>query len=287
MLSGAGNDFVVLEAEDAARLDRRAADWVSRLCRRRVSVGADGVLVVARSGPDRVRVEFRNPDGSAAFCGNGSRCAARFARVRGLAGASMILETAAGEVPAEVGAENVRLTLPVPLDEGDATIEAGGTTLVGRRISAGVPHFVVENANPGGAPLEAWGPEVRRHPAFGAAGTNFDLVGRTADGTLAIRTWERGVEGETLACGSGALAAALRFRAARSPGETLKILPASGIPLSVTFPGPPERPEAAILEGDARIVFEGELGSDALNGEARPATRSRASCGWPPIRPPR
>jgi diaminopimelate epimerase len=268
-MSGAGNDFVVLGADAAALLRDRDADWISRLCRRRLSVGADGVLLVERIGPDRVRVEFRNPDGSPAFCGNGSRCAARFARLRGLAGASMVLETSVGEVPAVVDGDRVRLTLPVPRDGGEATVDVRGVQLVGRRISAGVPHFVVEAEEPDRAPLDSWGPVVRRHPVFGAEGTNLDLVGRTAGGVLAIRTWERGVEGETLACGSGALAAAFHLRPAREPGETVRVTPASGIGLTVTFPGPPDRPEAAVLEGDARVVFEGELGPDALDERTR------------------
>lgn len=264
-MSAAGNDFLVLDAEGLGRVKGDLAGWVRRICRRGLSIGADGVLLVEPAGPDRVRVKFLNPDGSPAFCGNGSRCAARYARDRGFAGPTMVLETEIGELPAEVLDERVRLTLPPPRDAGPRTLEWPGRQLAGRSIRAGVPHFVVRTAAVAEAPLERWGPRVRRHPAFGEEGTNLDLVAPRPDGRLEIRTWERGVEGETLACGSGAVAAAYAARLEGGP-ERVTLLPASGVPLTVLLPGPAESPELAILEGDARFVFEGVTGPDATRG---------------------
>jgi diaminopimelate epimerase len=210
-----------------------------------------------------VRVRFWNPDGSAAFCGNGSRCAARYARLRGMASDRMILETVAGEVPAEVLADGVRLTLPPPKDHGDDAFVLDGRTVTGRRIDAGAPHWVALVDDVRDSPLARWGPVVRRDPRFGPAGVNVDVARFAADSAVVeLRTWERGVEGETLACGSGAVAAAFAVRRLGGP-ERLRIMPASGYPLWVRLDGPPEAPERVVLEGDARIVFDGEIHPEA------------------------
>jgi len=258
-MSGAGNDFIVLDREAAAGLAGEPETWAQKICRRGVSVGADGVLIVEPLGEDRVRVLFHNPDGSAAFCGNGSRCAARFARLRRMAGDSMVLETLAGAVPATLSADRVRLELPGPEDRGPVTLALAGESLTGRWIVAGVPHFVVEVPSVADAPLARWGPAARRHSHFGAAGVNVDVVQRLAGERLAMRTWERGVEGETLACGSGAVAAGFVERIARD-ARRVEILPASGSTLDVAFPSP----SIVSLGGDARIVFEGTIHPEAL-----------------------
>jgi diaminopimelate epimerase len=264
-MSGAGNDFVLLGPVEARQIAGHEEEWARRLCLRGLSVGADGVVLVEAVGRDRIRVRFHNPDGSSAFCGNGSRCAARFAHARGLAGATMMLETAGGEVTAEVFDDLVRLTLGPPVDGGELSIETGDATLAGRRVVAGVPHFVVPAVDPALAPLERWGPVVRAHAIFGTRGTNLDIVGRRADGAISIRTWERGVERETLACGSGAIAAAFVARL-DGAAERVSVIPASGARLEVDLPGPPHAPETARLTGDARFVLEGRLDPEALVG---------------------
>jgi diaminopimelate epimerase len=264
-LSGAGNDFVVLGPDEAAKLGPRLADWTRLVCRRGLSVGADGVLVVEPVAGGRARVRFLNPDGAEAFCGNGTRCAARYAQLRGWIDApSVVLETAAGEVEARVTPPAVRLVLRPPRDLGAIVLDLDGTELEGHRVDAGVPHFVAPVADVASTPLERWGPRVRRHPRFGADGTNFDIVA-LGSSELPLRTWERGVEGETLSCGSGAIAAALVARRQGAP-ETVRVVPASGIALTVGLPGPPDAPTAAILEGDARVIFEGELRNEGVEG---------------------
>lgn len=264
-MSGAGNDFVVLGPDEAAELGHGLEGWVRRVCRRRLSVGADGVLVVEPSGPDRVRVRFLNPDGAEAFCGNGSRCAARYAALRGWAGgSSIVLETVAGDVEARIATASVRLALRAPRDLGTVVLDLGDVEIEGRWIEAGVPHFVVFVEDVARAPLDQWGPVIRRHPRFGDDGTNADvasLEGRE----IAVRTWERGVEAETLSCGSGAVAAAHAARHRGAP-EAVRVVPASGIPLSVELPGPPGSPVSAMLEGDARLIFEGTLRDEAVEG---------------------
>jgi diaminopimelate epimerase len=252
-MSGAGNDFIVVGPDQIALLGDDPAGQARRLCRRRHAVGADGLLLIQPAGEGRVKVRYYNPDGSASFCGNGSRCAARYAYREGLAGESMILETAAGEMRAEILERDVRLELPAPVDAGRRDLDLPEDRLEGRYILAGAPHFVAWTASLGSAPLERLGPPVRRHPEFGAAGVNLDLICRRPDGSLGIRTWERGVEGETLACGSGAVAAALANRL-EGGGDAVRIFPAGGMPLEVKL-----LKDSVLLEGEASLVFDGEV----------------------------
>jgi diaminopimelate epimerase len=264
-MSGAGNDFLVLEPEARRALGDRFVPWIRAVCRRGVSVGADGVLVVSPAGADRVEVEFRNPDGSVAFCGNGTRCAARFASRRGWIGSSGTCVTAAGDVAAVLRDDRVALRLPPPQDRGPLRVETARGIHEGRWIVAGVSHFVVRSDDVDSYPLAEVGPLLRAHRAFGPDGTNVDVVAwdGAGGGTVRIRTWERGVEGETLACGSGAVAAAAALRRSGAP-PILEVVPMSGIPLSVGVPDPPGSPPHVDLEGDARFLMEGTVGSEAF-----------------------
>jgi diaminopimelate epimerase len=264
-MSGAGNDFIVVGPEQRDAVEGERRDWIRRICRRRLSIGADGVLFVRSSGRDRVEVVFHNPDGSVAFCGNGSRCAARFAFANGLAASTMVLETAAGEVAANVEGESVRLRLPAPVDHGTMPLDPLDESVHGHFVRAGVPHFVILDAGLGPDALSRWGPRIRRDPRFGPDGTNFDVVIRTRPDRLDLRTWERGVEGETLSCGSGAVAAAFAARLEGGPA-TVRVVPASGVPLQVDLPGPPQAPEAAVLTGDARFLFSAVVNEEATRG---------------------
>lgn len=263
-MSGAGNDFVVLEAREADGI-AEFEGWVRAVCRRGVSVGADGVLVVGPVAPGRVRVRFHNPDGGEAFCGNGTRCAARFAWMHEWCGTQATLVTRAGEVEAEILDDRVRLHLPPPVDHGRVTVPVEGVELAGRHIVAGVPHFVVPTPDLARVPIAELGPPLRRHARFGAEGTNVDFVAWRRDGSLGIRTWERGVEGETLACGSGAVASAYAAML-DGAGAEVRVTPWSGISLRVAFRGPANAPLAAILEGDARVLFQATLSPEATRG---------------------
>ncbi len=267
-MSGAGNDFILLDATAWETLPGDRSAWVRAVCRRGMSVGADGVLVVSPDGPGRVRVVFFNPDGGQAFCGNGSRCAARYAASRGLApAAAMTLTTAVGDVPAIVEGGIVRLVLPPPEDRGAIVLENGAETFRGRWVLAGVPHVVISVAGLSEYPLERLGPSLRRHPNLGPSGANVNLVESDERKRVHIRTWERGVENETLSCGTGAVAAAFASRLAGAE-ETVVVVPRSGSTLTVMLPGDPARPDFARVAGDARFVFEGALDPEAIESEA-------------------
>jgi diaminopimelate epimerase len=262
-MSGAGNDFVVLDRPAWESIPGARIAWVRGVARRGVSVGSDGVLVVDPPEGSRVRVTFLNPDGAEAFCGNGSRCAARFAHERLGAPASMTLATAAGEVRAVVAGGRVSLTLAAPEDGGALDLEASGRPVHARLIRAGVPHLVVRVDDVSAFPLASLGPTLRRHPALGPGGANVTIVAAEGDSRIHVRTWERGVENETLACGSGAIAAAFACRL-DGGAASLEVVPASGLALRVTLDGDAAAPSAAHLAGDARFVFDGVLSAEGI-----------------------
>ena len=131
----------------------------------------------------------------------------------------MTLMTAAGEVPAVVSGASVRLTLPPPEDRGPIVLDALGESFRGRWVNAGVPHVVIPVVGLASYPIERLGPVLRRHDQLGPAGANVDLVEPDRSGRVHVRTWERGVENETLACGTGAVAAAMAARLAGGSEE--------------------------------------------------------------------
>ena len=258
-MHGLGNDFVVLDGSSASRLGDLAG--VARsLCRRRESIGSDGLLVVSRVGPGRVSVGFWNPDGSQAFCGNGSRCAALHAYRRGWVETSMVLETLQGEVPAEIVEGGVVLSLPLPTDRGEREWIIGETPLQPRIIDAGCPHVVLRQPAVDQFPLDQLGPSLRHHEDLGPDGANVSVFDDTR-----IRTWERGVEGETLACGSGAVACGyVRWLTDGVRRSDFRVL--SGGTITIAMEPEGSEPRRVRMTGDAAYAFEGRL-SQSSYGE--------------------
>ena len=262
-MSAAGNDFIVLAAGDAPPPEERG-DWIRRLCRRRMSVGADGVILVAPAAADRLRVTFYNPDGGETFCGNGARCAARFGRLRRWTPERTHLETTRGLLRAEVDGDRVRVEIGAcRADAGPVEIELPDRSFRAVRIEVGVPHLVTFDLDPATTDIDAIGRLLRAHPAAGPDGANVNFVARVAPGRLALRTFERGVEGETLACGTGCVAAVLadaRYGSGRSP--TL-CRTRSGVDLEVEYRMDGSAFEQVTLAGEARLVYSGRLGDGA------------------------
>lgn len=205
-MSGGGNDFLAL-IEPAAP---PAAATIRAWCRRGLSLGADGLFVLARR-PGGVAMDYWNADGEpAALCINGTRCAARLAFELGWAARQVAIETGAGRLEATAaGEDRIALALPPPSSPPAAReLAVAGRRLAGWQLSVGVPHFVLPwTESLAGAPVPELGPPLRAHPELGTEGANVDFVRWLAPHHLEIRTFERGVEAETLACGSGVLAA--------------------------------------------------------------------------------
>ncbi|HEY4573447.1 MAG TPA: diaminopimelate epimerase [Thermoanaerobaculia bacterium] len=260
-LSGSGNDFLAL----AEPWDTPPPERIRAWCRRGVSLGADGLFVLRRA-EGGATMDYFNADGLPAdLCLNGTRCAAQLAFHLGWAETTrgtIRLRTGAGDVAARrLDESRTAVELPAPPEPPQAlTVEAGDADVrshAGWRIVVGVPHFVM--LWPEGletAPVRELGPLLRRHPVFGAPGTNVDFVRFPAVDRMEIRTFERGVEDETLSCGTGCLAGAavgLHLGKARLP---LTVETQGGFPLTVD--GDPEA-GSWFLSGDARVVAEGEI----------------------------
>ena len=268
-MSGAGNDFLVF-GERAPRGEKEIAA-IRRLCRRGTGIGADGVLFVTAERPadpsSRVVADYLNADGSIGrFCGNGTRCAARFAVLRGLARPACVVLTGWGAVGAEVSPSgSVTLALPEPVAVGRAvpSLDAGARTLERDAFAllVGVPHlvaFLKEGVALDTLDLPVLGPLHRHHPAL-PEGANANFVQVLSPSRLALRTWERGVEAETLACGSGAVASAVVSSLLRGFASPVSVTTRSGETLSIGLERDGEVARAVTLQGDARVVFEGTL----------------------------
>lgn len=267
-LNGAGNDFVA--AVPGPELDAAGSVHARRLCSRDEGVGVDGlILVYPHEGEneerDRVDIRFFNPDGSEfSTCGNGTRCAARFAAERRLVGdGPFTIVTSAGPIEARVEGDRVSLEYALPVERrGPMAVAGPWGSADGWLMHFGVPHFVVPlEALPEG-PIEAACAPIRSDPRLGPEGANVNLISLRGRGAGRIRTFERGVEGETLACGSGSMAAVIALLAAGAADRTVQLDVQGGHTLTIevvdepVFDGSPVRVR---LVGPAVPVFEGEF----------------------------
>ncbi len=244
-LSGAGNDFVLLAGLPKGR---SGAALARVLCDRRLGIGADGLLVMSKRG-GRARLDYWNADGSPAFCGNGSRCGALWAAARGWAkGRAFALDSNRGRLDVRLTTTGrAEVAMPRPSKLALAMKVAGYTV---HYVDTGVPHAVVFMSKIGD--ITSLGRLLRFHKAFGKAGANVDFVS-AKKGRLVVRTYERGVENETLACGTGVVAAAVVANALGYAGTKVPVQVRSGDVLNVTLS---DRPR---LEGPGRVVFSGEV----------------------------
>ncbi|MGF7162144.1 diaminopimelate epimerase [Rhodoligotrophos appendicifer] len=205
-MHGCGNDFVMIDGRNGVPVTDLEA-LAAALCDRRRGLGADGMIVLQpSSGETDFSMLYINASGMPGeMCGNGARCAVRFAFDLGVAGRSMTFATAAGDVLGLVAPDHVTIEMPPPRDvQLDMDLDLGEERLLVHFALVGVPHAVVLVDQVAAYPVERLGPLLRHHPAF-SAGCNANFV-TLAEGGIAMRTYERGVEAETLACGTGAVA---------------------------------------------------------------------------------
>jgi diaminopimelate epimerase len=260
-MNGAGNDFVLID--NRPRNLRLGREQVVRLCDRHRGVGADGVLLLVPCASGRAdwAWEFYNSDGSSGeMCGNGARCFARFVQRRTGHVGALTFETEAGVIRAEFSGERVTVNLTPPQDLrlAEAVSLAGGVQTI-HSVNTGVPHAVLYVPDADRAMVQTLGAEIRRHPHFGPKGTNVNFVQVLGPGRIRVRTFERGVEGETLACGTGVSAAALI--AARVQGFTspVQVQVQGGDRLEVAFVQTAEGFADVRLTGPADFVFDGRM----------------------------
>lgn len=267
-MTGSGNDFVFFDAREAPLAALVQPDVIRAICHRFNGVGADGIVVLEAAAPVAdARIHYFNSDGSPAdLCGNATLCSTALAAEVGLgAPTGMRLLTGAGLVESRMRVMPAIDLQPVDQITQDMPIELGTSE---RRVGfarAGIPHLVVlcDSVTALEAiDLTSRGPVLRHHAAVGTAGANVNWVARMPDGrTWRYRTFERGVEGETLACGTGSVATAALLTAwgwATTDRTTLRT--SSGRDLTVTF-RESERGRLPTLEGEGRVVFRGQIGS--------------------------
>jgi len=261
-MSGSGNDFVIIDHREPAIPENQKRDFVKKVCARRTSVGADGLIFVERSDNADFKWDFYNEDGSSAeMCGNGGRCVARYAVENGIASKSMSFETTAGLISAEVNGPMVKIKLTRPINMSvDKAVNVDGESLAVDCLNTGVPHAIVYTDDIEGIDLPRLGKGIRYNEAFAPAGTNVCFVQINSDGTLVVRTYERGVEGETLACGTGVVASALLSSRKKGLKSPVSGLTRGGETLKVYFEPDWENAGDVYLEGLTQISFTGALG---------------------------
>ena len=268
-VSGSGNDFLALVEPGADPTAEQVAAW----CRRGISIGADGLFVLRRN-PTGASMTYWNADGHMArLCINGTRCAARLAYDLGWATGETTIETGAGPVRANRTAPSeISIELPPPANEPqDLSLEVDGARHRGLFQTVGVPHLVLLwPKSLAEAPVDALGARLRRHPDFGPGGTNVDFVRFPSPSTMEIRSFERGVEAETLACGTGVLAAAAVGAHLGVATLPTTVLTGGGFRLVVTGEIAGGRPVRWQLAGDARVLERGTLFADAGVQPAEP-----------------
>jgi diaminopimelate epimerase len=274
-MTGSGNDFILIDNRNqrvaGTELQKELA---RRACRNKMSVGADGLILIENDPEADFRWRFYNADGSEAeMCGNGARCAARFAYLTGITQKKeMAFRTLAGIIHAELRGERVKIRTTAPhslkplfeLQTTDRSFSLGF-------VNTGVPHTVhfMESASDlEAADVFGWGRSLRFHPHFQPAGTNVNFVHVQEAHRLNVRTYERGVEGETLACGTGCIASALLAAARGWASSPVDVLTRSGEALTIYFNRSQDNAQETFsdvcLEGDARVVYEAELWDETI-----------------------
>lgn len=265
-MSGAGNDFVLID-NLSGELSVDWKDIAQPVCRRRLGIGADGLLVLERGSAEPFIMRYYNADGSSGgMCGNGGRCAARY--YMDLTGSNDVSFEAVGRrYSARRAGSLVTLMMGNPGDlRANLRIDQGSGVVRAHFIDTGAPHAVIfqdEQTPPlslGNIPADEFrqfGRSIRSHPAFQPGGANVDIVQLNPDGSLSMRTYERGVEEETLACGTGAVACALAASVLRGVDSPVTILTRSNERLTVRFTRNRQSFDAVELEGSARITYTG------------------------------
>ena len=259
-MNGAGNDFILFDNRRGdINLDR---NQIALLCDRHRGIGADGILLLEKPiNRADFRMRYFNADGGEAeMCGNGARCFARFANEVGGQKEKISFETPAGVISAELKENLVTLRMTEPTDlrlNVDLPMATENKTV--HFINSGVPHVVIPVAKIDDADVRREGAAIRYHKLFSPNGTNVNFIEKRGPNRIAIRTYERGVEDETLACGTGIVASALIFATSENTNGPISVIARGGDELEVGFEKSGDRFRDVTLTGPAEFVFEGTI----------------------------
>lgn len=264
-MSGSGNDFILIDHRKPLIDENRLKEFVRKVCQRRISVGADGLILVEPSEKADFRWRFFNADGSEAeMCGNGGRCVARFANLKGIAGTTLTFETLAGILSAQVNGKRVKLEMTQPYGlRLDESLLIDGKKMSLSSLNTGVPHAVLFVEEIEDIDVVQLGRSIRHHPHFAPAGTNANFVRLETESRLSIRTYERGVEDETLACGTGTVASALVAAFKGLVSSPVAVKTRGGEVLTVHFEIEGREVKRVFFEGEVRLIYEAEMGEEA------------------------
>jgi diaminopimelate epimerase len=259
-MDGAGNDFVMIDNRGGEV--QLQSELIVRICDRHRGVGADGILLLENgtNGAD-FRMRYYNRDGGEAeMCGNGARCFARFANKVARAPEKISFQTPAGVIGARLHDDLVTLNMSDPTSlRLNLKLQIDAEEAVVHFINSGVPHVVVPVSRIDVVDVRGQGAAIRRHKNFSPNGANVNFLEKRGQNKIGIRTYERGVEDETLACGTGVVASALIFAATEKVDGPITIVVRSGSELNVDFERDAEKFRAVTLTGPAEFVFEGTI----------------------------
>jgi len=270
-MSGTGNDFIIIDNRDKIVADNEMVNLAVQACRRRQSVGADGLLFIENDDELDFAWRFFNSDGSEAeMCGNASRCVARLAHMDGIAGPELVFRTLAGPIKAVVKGSTVMVQLTKPhglLPEFTLELPSGQVLLAGF-VDTGVPHtvLVLEENTLETVAVDELGREIRFHDRFAPAGTNVNFVQVTGHRNIRVRTYERGVEAETLACGTGVVASAIVTTARGLTSPAVQAQTKGGDILEVYVDSRNQGSMDVNLEGEASLVYRAQLTEETIRG---------------------
>ena len=269
-MHGAGNDFVLVDDRNGEFPER--GNLIAAMAADRTGIGCEGVILIRKSAKADFMMKFFNPDGTAAeLCGNGARCAAAFARrIGAVTSISMTFETGAGLVDAEIVDEGlVKVWMPEPTGRKygmEANCDEDGV-VNGDFLVVGVPHFIVPVANVAKEAVSEKGRKIRLSAAFSPNGTNVDFVQYIAPNRAILRTYERGVEAESGACGTGAVATAVAGVEAHGMSLPMHVRSSQGYDLVVEGDYRQSQGTGFTLTGPVRVIFDGEIDLDMLATE--------------------
>ncbi len=262
-MAGAGNDFIVVDVRPGVDCKKLAV----KVCDRTNGIGADGLLILDKSRRADYKMRIINRDGSEAeMCGNGARCLAAYIVRHQRQGKKLFtMETLAGDIRATAKGQTARVQLPAPSGyEPDIAIDVNGRTLHVRSIDTGVTHVVVFVDGLEGIDVAKLGRAIRYHERFRPRGTNVDFAEEVNESLISVRTYERGVEGETKACGTGSVAAAIIAYLKMNPGiydkkaARMNVRTAGGEVLGVTFDIGEGQVTNVWLKGNVHFIAKGE-----------------------------
>ncbi len=257
---GAGNDFIIVDSENLASFDN-IGRLAKVLCSRKRSIGADGLLIFDASKSCDFKMRIFNPDGQeVSMCGNGARCLSLYAHQKKGLKSNLCLETRAGFLQTEVNGNIIRLKMPEPESiKMDFILKIDNKKIKVDFINCGVPHVVCFVDNVDNYDVVGIGRKIRYHKEFQPEGTNADFIEILNERSIKLRVYERGVEDETLSCGTGAVASSLIAAKKGKVNPPVNVQTRSGQILKIYFDIVGDLFKNIYLEGECNLVYEGKV----------------------------